>query len=68
MDFIESPLNRESGIAVLSSSDRQIPCEKACTINNALFELLEGGLEVGSSIHVFFSGYDESAKARGQVV
>ena len=43
--------------------DRSLPCDTACTINDALFELLLCGLEVGTRIHVRLGAYDESANA-----
>lgn len=55
-----------SGIATPSSFSGSLPRSTACTVNNALFELLLCGFEVGTRIHVLLGAYeyDESANAR----
>lgn len=46
-----------------SSFNGSLPRSTACTVNDALFELLLCGFEVGTWIHVLFGAYDESANA-----
>ena len=62
MDLAESPLRPEvRGTATLWSRGGILPCG---TIDNAFFELLLRGLEVGTRMYVLIGTWDESAKAR----
>lgn len=61
--MVESPLKIVSGIATPLSFNGILPCNAACTIDDALFELLRRGLEVGTRIRVVLSACDESAEA-----
>ena len=51
MDLSESPLRKESGIAMSSFFGKNVPRKTVCTVDDALFELLLRGLEMGTRIH-----------------
>ena len=65
MDLAGSPLRRKvRGTATIWSQGGILPCSTVSTIDNALFELLLRGLEVGTRMYVLIGTWNESAKAR----
>ena len=65
MDLAGSPLRPEvREITAIWSRGGFLPCSTVSTIDNALFELLLRGLEVGTRMYVLIGTWDESAKAR----